>query len=177
MQNLNKEGLERYGDTEHCLKRLERSRREVLHLLDILSDERLFGRPDPETWSPAEVLEHLASVEEGAGKVIRRLLKVARGEGEMYPTLPPSQFRPDGRLLAPPETQPQGGLSRAELCARLGAVRSRVLAEVAANEEALAQTPVYRHPFWGDVNALGWLQSLVYHERHHLSQLQEWLKD
>ncbi|MER3482252.1 MAG: DinB family protein [Meiothermus sp.] len=174
--DLSKELLERYGDADHCLQQLECSRGEVLGFLDALPDERLFTRPEAETWSPAELMEHLASVEEGGGKIIRRLLKVARGEGQMFPALPPSRFRPDGRLLAPPETQPKGGLSRAALRERLEAVRSRLLVEVGGNEEALSQTPIYPHPFWGDLDALGWLQSLVYHEQHHLGQLQERLK-
>ena len=173
---MTREWLERYGSAEHCLKHLGRSRLEVLQLLDTLSDEQLFTRPDAETWSPSEVLEHVASAEEGGGKVIRRLLKVARGEGEMFPALPPSRFRPDGRLLSPAETEPEGGLSRPELMGRLEGVRSRVLTEVSGNEESLSQTPLYCHPFWGDLDALGWLQSLVYHERHHLSQIQERLK-
>jgi hypothetical protein len=172
-RDLKAELLGRYGGPEQCLRHLERSRREVLSLAQTLSETQLFLRPDPETWSPAEVLEHVAAVEEGAGKVIRRLLKVMRGEAEPYPELPQSRFRGDGRLLAPPETEPRGGLSRTELGARLEAVRSRLLAEVGGNEAALSQTSLYRHPFWGELTALGWLQTLVYHERHHLRQIQQ----
>jgi len=167
------ESLARYGGPEACVRLLEQSRREVLGLLQALPEAQLFARPAPETWSPAEVLEHIAAVEEGAGKVIRRLIKGMRGEVELPPPLPSMRVREDGRLLAPPPTEPKGGLSRAELPARLEAVRSRLLEEVGENQAVLSQTPLYRHPFWGDLTALGWLQTLVYHERHHLNQIQE----
>lgn len=164
--------LSRFGDAEHCLKHLERSRREVFALLDGLSDEQLFTRPSPEVWSPAEVLEHISQVEESASKVIRRLRKVAREGAAPFPPSPKGQTREDGRPIAPPLMQPKGELERAQIIERLGAVRERVLAEVAESGEDLARPPTYGHPFFGELTALGWLQTLVYHERHHLRQIQ-----
>ncbi|MCX7601316.1 MAG: DinB family protein [Meiothermus sp.] len=167
------ERLARFGDAKHCLRHLERSRRELLHLLHRLSDEQLFWRPGPDIWSVAEVAEHISLVEESAGKVIRRLRKVALGEAEPFPPPAPLQTRPDGRLLAPPLMEPKGGLTRAALLERLRTVRERVLAEVAESGEGLPHPPTYPHPFFGDLTALGWLQTLVEHERHHLRQIQE----
>jgi hypothetical protein len=167
------EFLGRFGDTASCLKHLERTRRELMQLIESLSDEQLHKRPDSDIWSPAETLEHVSLVEESVGKIIRRLRKVALDEADPFPSLPSGQTRPDGRPLAPPAMQPKGGLSRAELQERLQAVRTRLLDEVAESGELLSQPPTYRHPFFGDLTALGWLQTLVYHERHHLRQIQE----
>jgi len=158
-------------DVENCLEHLRRSRQELLELISGLPDEALFQRPGPEVWSPAEVLEHIALVEESAGKIIRRLRRVALGEAEPFPPAPPGQTRPDGRLLAPPPMEPKGGLTRAELLNRLQSVRQRLLAEVAESGERLSQPPTYAHPFLGELTSLGWLQTLVYHERHHLEQI------
>ncbi len=171
------EMLGRYGDAEHCLRHLERSRRELLHLVERLSDERLFQRPGAEVWSPAEVLEHISRVEESAGKIIRRLRRVALGEADPFPPSPAGQTRPDGRWLAPPPMEPTGGLTRAELLERLQTVRQRLLLEVAESGERLPLPPTYAHPFLGELTALGWLQTLAYHERHHLRQIQERLKE
>ncbi|GIW25483.1 MAG: hypothetical protein KatS3mg069_1750 [Meiothermus sp.] len=132
------EMLARFGDAAGCLRHLERSRRELLHLLESLSDEQLFRRPSTEVWSPAEVLEHIALVEESAGKIIRRLRKVRLGEAEPFPPSPPGQTRPDGRPLAPPLMEPKGGLTRATLLERLQTMRERVLAEVAESGEGLS---------------------------------------
>jgi len=167
------EALEPLG-AEECLARLEASRLELLRLLEGMSDERLFRRPGPGRWSPAEVAEHIALVEESAGKVIRRLRKVALGEAEPFPPAPPGQTRPDGRRLAPSAVEPKGGLSRPELLAFLRVVRERLVAEVKeSGEKRLAHPPTYGHPFLGELTGLGWLQTLVYHERHHLRQMQD----
>ncbi|MCX8088788.1 MAG: DinB family protein [Meiothermus ruber] len=161
----------RFGDAENCLRHLGRSRQELLQLVDSLTDELLFRRPEPEVWSPAEVLEHVALVEESGGKIIRRLRKVALGEAEPFPPSLPGQTRPDGRLLAPPQMEPKGGLTRTQLLERLETVRQRLLLEVAESGECLPLPPTYAHPFFGELTALGWLQTLAYHERHHLNQL------
>jgi hypothetical protein len=173
MSRSGAEFLSRFGDVENCWKHLERSRREVLNLVQSLSDEALLARPGPETWSPAEVLEHVALTEESAGKVIRRMGKVARGEGEMFPAPPPIQQRQDGRRIAPPSTEPSGKLNRAGLLERLASVRERLHQEAEGGE---LHTQTYAHPAFGSLTGLGWLQTLVYHERHHLAQLQERLK-
>ncbi|WP_280938764.1 DinB family protein [Meiothermus taiwanensis] len=86
------EMLSRFGDAAHCLRHLARSRQELLQLVEGLTDEALLRRPGPEVWSPAEVLEHLALVEESAGKIIRRLRKVALGEAE--PPAPAARSNP-----------------------------------------------------------------------------------
>jgi uncharacterized damage-inducible protein DinB len=164
--------LGRFGDTASCLKHLERTRRELVQLIESLSDEQLHKRPGSDIWSPAEVLEHVLLVEESVGKIIRRLRKVALGAAEPFPSLPAGQTRPDGRPLAPPAMQPKGGLSRTELQERLQAVRTRLLDEVAESGERLPNPPTYKHPFFGDLTGLGWLQTVVYHERHHLRQIQ-----
>lgn len=165
------EMLSRFGDAENCLRHLGRSRQELLQLADSLTDELLFERPEPQVWSPAEVLEHVALVEESGGKIIRRLRKVLLGEAEPFPSSPPGRTRPDGRFLAPAQMEPKGGLTRAQLLERLETVRQRLLLEVAESGERLPWPPTYAHPFFGELTALGWLQTLAYHERHHLQQL------
>lgn len=173
MIHLSRDFLDRFGDAEHCLKLLDRSRRELLRLAESLSDAQFYTRRKPEQWSPAEEMEHIALVEESGGKVIRMLRKVARGQMELPPAGPSGQTRPDGRLVAPPAVQPKGGLSRQEVLDRLRAVRERLLLEVAESKEGIAQPPTFCHPFFGELTALGWLQTLVYNEQHHLRQIKD----
>ena len=163
--------LQRYGDAQHCLRLLERSRRELLGFIGTLSEEALFTRRLPEQWSPAEELEHIALVEESGGKVIRMLRKVAGGQMPLPPAGPPGQIRPDGRFVAPAAVEPRGGLSREELLERLRATRERLQLEVAQSQGLLEGPPTFQHPFFGELTALGWLQTLVYSEQHHLEQL------
>lgn len=165
--------LSRFGDAETCLKHLARSRRELVGFVETLSDDDFFSSPAQGVWSAAEILEHVLKVEESGGKIIRRLRKVARGEAELPPGLPAGETRPDGRPLSPALTEPKGGLSRGELTAGLEACRTRLIAEVHQSGALIDQPPSYAHPFFRELTALGWLQSLVFHERHHLEQLRE----
>lgn len=171
-----KEYLARFGDAANCCKHLERSRRELLAFLGSLSDEQLQNRLEPEVWSPAEVAEHIALTEESAGKVIRRLRKVIQEGAAHFPPVPPVQTRSDGRLIAPDAVQPQRVLPRGELLEHLHSIRERVIAEVEASGDLLESPTTYAHPFFGELTALGWLQTLVYHERHHLKQIQDRMK-
>lgn len=165
--------LDRFGGADNCLKHMTRSRREVLALLENLNDAQLFARPNPQTWSPAEVLEHVAYTEMAASKVIRRMRQVALGQADLPPPPAPIQTRPDGRRVAPPDIEPKGLASRQELLELLQNVRQRLHQEVAQSQEAgLLEHPlVFSHPGFGPLSALGWLQSVVYHERHHLDQI------
>lgn len=165
--------LGRYGNMDACIKHLERSRRELLKFINALSDEQLWAQRDPQTWSPAEVSEHISLVEESGGKIIRRLRKVIQGQAAPFPSPPPGKTRPDGRPIAPDPAQPKGGLTRAELLERLTGIRQRLLEEVEEGQDLLEHPTTYKHPFFGQLNALGWLQTLVYHERHHLKQIQD----
>lgn len=167
------ESLTRYGDAENCRQHLERSRRELLLFMESLPDGQFFQRSAPGVWSPAELAEHIALTEEGASRVIRRLRKVVQGQAELPPPLAKSQFGANGKPLAPEGVRPSAGLSREQILERLASVRERVWAEADESGPLLEHPTTYGHPFFGDLNALGWLQTLVYHERHHLKQMQE----
>ncbi|AEB11106.1 DinB family protein [Marinithermus hydrothermalis] len=163
--------LTRYGNMHNCLRHLERSRREVLEVVEGLDEARFFRKPEPEAWCAAEVLEHIARVEDSAARVIRRLRRAVGGEPLPQVRVAPGRFRPDGRAVAPEVVAPKGGLSRAEVLRMLGAARAFLLAEVHASEEVLEAPVTFPHPFFGALTALGWLRVAAFHERHHLRQL------
>lgn len=109
--------LQRYGDAQHCLRLLERSRRELLRFIGTLSEEALFTRRLPEQWSPAEELEHIALVEESGGKVIRMLRKVAGGRCPYPPRGRRGRFARMGGLSLRRRLSREGGF-RARSCWR-----------------------------------------------------------
>lgn len=151
---------------EEMLAALEESRSV---LLATIADEPWFWvRPAPEKWAPAEIVEHIARVEESAARVLRRLRREAAGE-----TLPPPQVAPgtfkDGKPQAPPIVQPKGGLSFDELLQLLHQSRQHLLEEVRAFDFSYGGR--FPHPFYGPITGKEWLASLVPHEPHHLQQL------
>lgn len=98
------------------------------------------ARPAPESWSVAEVLEHvtltqrflLVLVEKLRDRAVKRLAR-----GLDWPDAPPEEAfleRLAGRAMAwshPEHMGPTGGVERDELCARLAEQRARCLAPLA----------------------------------------------
>ena len=168
--------LSRFGDAAHCLRLLERSQRELLNLLNNLSDEQLHQQPSPQVWSPAEVIEHTAKAEDSFARVIRRLRRVAQGENLPAVTVPAGQLSAQGKPVAPEILQPKG-MGRSELEAALTSTRAFLLKEVEESGEQINHPATFTHIFFGEINALSWLQCAVFHQRHHLEQIKDRLKD
>ncbi|MDX2004613.1 MAG: DinB family protein [Meiothermus sp.] len=164
--------LSRFGDAAHCLRLLERSQRELLSLLEGLTDPQLHARSAPEVWSPAEVIEHTAKTEDSFARVIRRLRRAAKGENLPAVPVPAGQLSAQGKPVAPEILQPKG-MNRAELEAALHNTRAFLLKEVRESGDLINHPATFTHMFFGEVNALGWLQCAVFHQRHHLDQIRE----
>jgi hypothetical protein len=162
--------LKRFGDKAHCLRHLERSRRELLQQLEAIPDEAFFRQPSPEAWSIALLMEHVALAEGSFARVIRRLRRIAQGEVLEPLTVPAGEFK-EGRAQAPAIVRPKGGLSKAQIAGLLAEQRAFLLAEVEKSGDLLEHPVTFPHAFFGELNGLGWLQTAVFHERHHLSQI------
>lgn len=165
--------LDRYGDAEHCLKLLGRSRRELLNLLNSLSSEQLHKRSSDEVWSPAEVMEHVAKTEDSFARVIRRLRRLAQGEDLPAVAVAAVQLSPTGKLIAPDYLIPSGKLDKAQLEAALSQGRKFLYKEVTESGGMINHPARFTHAIFGELNALSWLQCAVYHERHHLEQIRQ----
>src|SRR5207249_9367797 len=115
------------------------------------------------------ILEHIALVENSAARVIRLL---RRTDGR-----PPArevkqgERGVDGGMLAPEVVSPKGEMNRDEVMQLLASARTAVLREVEESKQVLDVDGGFPHPFFGTMNALGWLRSLVWHEPHHIAQI------
>ena len=146
--------LEDYGTWDEALKRLEASRKALLALLREADPAWLSAPLREGAWTPLMVAEHVALVEDSTARVLRRLRRLAAGENLPPVPVKPGEFK-DGKPQAPEGVRPKGGLS---------------LEEVA---KADPQNPAtFPHPFFGELNPLGWLRAAAYHEAHHLKALQ-----
>jgi hypothetical protein len=168
--------LKTYGDAAACIHSLEDSRREILTIAEALDDATFTDRPDPDVWSPALILEHVALAEGSAARVIRLLRRTG---GTAVPL--PGQVRqgrttPDGRPIAPDPVSPKGEMTRERVLESLESNRAGVLAELEQSGDLLEAPGGFPHPFFGPLNILGWLRFLAWHEPHHIAQLQRVLK-
>lgn len=110
-------------------------------------------------WTPAEEAEHIIMTNEGTARVIRLLLsdKELRAGPQVY-----TEYRPDGRRIAPPNVQPTGTASAQDLLRR-----NEVLLDALNVNITEASERTFFHPAYGPLDALDWLRIVPSHTRGH----------
>lgn len=128
-------------------------------------------------WTIAQVIEHLARVEDGSGRVVSKLCKAAEHTEEtdaspLTATMAALGVEvPSTPLDAPDMVQPQEGLSAADALARLREARARVVrALLDAAGRALGGVS-HPHPRLGVLNGYQWGLFLALHQRRHTTQI------
>jgi hypothetical protein len=139
-------------------------------------------RPSPDRWSVAEVVEHMARVEDRiAGFLAEPLARAAAGavgpEGETSPVAPTfdvaallDRSRP---LVAGATSQPDEGLPLGVARARLDARREELRRAVAAADGRALGEMRLPHPRFGELDLYQWLLFVGGHEQRHAAQVRE----
>ena len=139
-------------------------------------------RPAAERWSVAEVLEHLALVEQLFTTRLATPIDAARRAGlaaetgDCAPVPPPVAAAMANRASprsAPQAVIPTGRIDAPDALAALreahGAFRALL-----SNADGLAlSTVTYDHPFFGTLNVYQWAELMAGHERRHADQIRE----
>lgn len=119
-------------------------------------------------WSPAEEAEHIIMTNEGTARVIALL----RSNKELRPQQGTyTEYRPDGRRLAPPNVQPTGQVTAQELLARNEALMTALNVEIDEPSDRL-----FFHPAYGPLDALDWLRIVPWHTRGHRKGIEAGMK-
>lgn len=168
---------------QELISYLDSSRTSLAAAVAAVPESQRDRRPEAGRWSVAEVLEHLALVEGGIGRLLGRQLEAARAAGlgpetsssPVVPTLPVGHLR-DRRvpIAAPERVVPKGELS-AGAAWQLLEDRRRALLDTlrAADGLALGEVPMPPHPALGPLDAYQWVVFLGAHEDRHAEQIRE----
>jgi len=122
--------------------------------------------PAPEAWSPAQVTEHVMKVNVGMSKTLHLL---RRGDPLPAQARTPGTLQ-SGRAQAPAFSRPGEPQPWAVLEPAWLDTERRLLAEVAQTRDWTGRTRF--HPYFGDLDALGWVQAAALHMAHHRRALQ-----
>lgn len=120
----------------------------------------------PGAWSPAEVSDHVLKVNVALSKTLHLL---RRDEPPPKGPRTPGVLR-DGRAQAPAFSHPGAPRPWAALEPGGLEMERRLLAEVAQTSAWSVRTRF--HPYFGDLNALEWVQAGALHMAHHRRQLE-----
>ena len=157
---------------------LDADRRGLLAAAQRLSEADRERRPAEGGWSVAEILEHLASVEQSVAKLI-----AIRGREPVPPGQAPPVAMASERLAGlrvrtrrievPDAMRPSGTMTAAAAIEALAVSRAALLdAASAADPVALAQR-TYHHRELGRLTLRDWLAFVAHHEARHAAQIDE----
>ena len=119
-------------------------------------------------WSPAQDTEHIIAVGKGGGMAAKLLL--SDRELKPFPQVP-GQLK-DGKRQAPDFTRPSASGLGWQDWPSAWAEHRAFLTDLTANLRATPGRTLW-HPYFGEIDALDWMRSLVGHVRGHRELLEK----
>jgi hypothetical protein len=166
---------------DELIAELASARRDLLQAVDEAPANVHHEQAREDGWTLSQILEHVAVVEDGAGRLINRLVKSAKEQG-VEETNTESVLRvldkfglpvPTRQIKAPDFTTPQQGISIDQSLERLRESRERLLRVVESARGISLSTVNAPHPAIGDLDGYGWLLATAQHERRHAYQIRQ----
>lgn len=157
-------------------------RYQLLEFVQALPESAYDKRLSSDGWTSAEILEHLALIEDSIGRLITRMSKQIRADGHPADADTSSilgmldAFRADDnhrKLVAPEPYRPTGTMTVQQSLVKLEDVRARVLSAVESAHDVDLSKASFPHPFFGPLTGYQWLVLIAQHELRHLKQMKE----
>ncbi|MBK9163800.1 MAG: DinB family protein [Acidobacteria bacterium] len=156
---------------------------ELESLVGELTRETAENRPDGEKWSIAEIVEHLAMVEDGMSRICAKLIgKAEKGDDLSGGTIAiTSIFEERGvaiatiKVEAPEMVRPTGGRSIGESFASMAESNERLEQIKPLFDQFDGNKHRFPHPFFGELSAIEWLVLVGQHKARHIAQIRRLL--
>ncbi|HET7456852.1 MAG TPA: DinB family protein [Gemmatimonadaceae bacterium] len=161
---------------------LARTRSALLAAVDAVPESRRETPPTPGAWSVAQVLDHLALVEDGSTRLLTKRVARAREAGlgpdretsSLLHSLDASGLGSRAQRLDAPEiVLPRAGATAAGSAAALRESRASLLALLREVDGLDLSAVRATHGRLGDIDAYQWVLFLGMHEARHTEQLAE----
>ena len=166
--------------TEDLFSLLDRERDAFLAQVARVPAARLGERPSPDAWSVAEVVEHVARIDRGVGKIVA--LRSAEPLTATAEELAAARLTPERiaflrdrtqRVEAPERVRPKGTLTPDDALAQLASAREEMKHAYRTADPALLDGAIWPHPIIGPVTLRGWFELTAHHDARHAGQIAE----
>jgi hypothetical protein len=159
----------------------DRARSDLKELVSDVTESEAVARPPGEKWSVAQIVEHIASVNDGTFRVCRKLL----GKAEEAGSLPSERLNVSDEFLsrwveidetkveAPERVHPAGTVSIVDSLAKLDENRREMGQLKPLFERVDGDKAKFPHPFFGEISAVEWLIMAGGHETRHTKQIRK----
>ena len=155
-------------------------REKTKQVVAALTDEQTAALPDGEKWTLAEIVEHIAIVQDGMTKISAKLLTQAQAGGkasdgaarlsENFATK--AAEAQTLKFEAPDRVRPTGNQSVKESLKKMDEARDELEKLRPLFESVECSDYKFPHPFMGDLTAHEWLALVGGHEARHLRQIE-----
>ena len=170
-----------YTSVAQIIEEIDKTRERLYQRVEGLTDEQANARPNPNAWTPAEMVEHLALLEGRLLRMMTMMLTKAESAGARGTDAAPVLMKPftldefierarNEKYTAPEAVRPGGQVSLADSLANLRRSREELRALRPRIEAVDLSTVTYPHPAFGPLNFYQWLALIGMHEERHLRQ-------
>jgi hypothetical protein len=171
-----------YHNVAQIFETIDETRSRLFNRVGGLSDEQVNSRPDKGAWTVAEIVEHLAIIENKLLRMMTVMLTKAEGAGAASGNSP-VEIKPFSldkliersqkeKYSAPEAVRPTGEVPLADSLARMRRSRADLHALRPRVEKTNLSGATYPHPFAEALNFYEWLAFIGVHEERHLRQIE-----
>ncbi len=174
-----------FHSVEEIFAGIEKIRGKIVKTVESLADDHANHRFAPDTWTIANIVEHLAKTEVSIISAIEKLLHKAEAENVLATGRiePPVSFveiakkNAGIKRIAPEYLVPSGNLTIKESLNELEKSRRSLHALRPRLEAVDLSNAQFPHPFFGSLNLYYWIAFIGLHELHHLQQISQALQN
>lgn len=172
-----------YNSVAEIFDSIDDARRRLTARLEGLNEAQQNFRPAPDTWSIAEIIEHLSITERQLVQLFQMMLKkieaagagLGANRGMLHAPVSIEEFVEQSKrekYQAPENIRPTGGVPLADSLASLQESRAALRDLQPRLESVEASAARYPHPAFGPLDLYQWLLFVGTHEERHLGQIE-----
>jgi len=168
----------RWLSMRRVLARLDSTHRQLLETVEPLDDALLARRPAEDSWSVAEIINHLRLVEERVILELEKALEQPPAELGLLRRLVPTRIVAWRliRVKAPGAVVPASSSDKTTSLENFNAARESLKRLCQTHGKARLRKTVFKHPFLGRLTGVATVSFVAYHEQRHYKQICEVLK-
>ncbi|GIN90176.1 PadR family transcriptional regulator [Siminovitchia terrae] len=154
---------------------LHETRNNLIKEISVLGDAQFNSKPDPNSWSIAQVCHHLVLVEEASIKAISWGLQDSASTQKERKNVHSILLNRTKKLKAPKIVEPDvKPFEIQQIIDLLSESRKKLMTFLSTIEdESLLAKKSMKHPAIGDLPLDQWIEQIYVHEQRHIEQIKE----
>ena len=161
-------------DTDVIMKDISNSTGNVIKELQNFPSENFNTKPDRNTWSAAEIAEHIFIVESAINIIlIGKTIPAETFSAEKTEKIKSRFLNFEEKLIAPSRISPSAGQqNKQDIIDKISACRSD-LSNIISKNDLTEICLGFKHALFGELTRIEWVYFNIYHSERHIHQLRK----